>query len=222
MKEELIDQLYNAQIERYGKDDKYKLSEEEIVKGGGRGSGSGASEADLSKLDENKRIIQEIVEVVDKSKKSPEGLVRDALRVKAIDMYRKALSDKDTRTGSTYVTGAGITDKIADEIIQGREEEGEKLTEAEKDTIKNEIFNEKMFTIYTKKGTGKWTEYTFDLENPRNMFEKLSLTVPGLTPTVVGDYSFNLDTTNSVDSTDPTKGMTNEEKIQYYLDNSSK
>ena len=36
MKEDLINQLYNAQIERYGKDDKYKLSEEEIIKGGGR------------------------------------------------------------------------------------------------------------------------------------------------------------------------------------------
>ena len=36
MKEELINQLYNAQIERYGKDDKYKLSEEEIIKGRGR------------------------------------------------------------------------------------------------------------------------------------------------------------------------------------------
>ena len=79
-----------------------------------------------------------------------------------------------------------------------------------------------MFTIYTKKGSGKWNEYTFDLENSRNMFEKLSLTVPGLTPTVVGDYNFNLDTVKSVDSADPTKGMTNEEKIQYYLDNSSK
>lgn len=38
MKEELINQLYNAQIERYGKDDKYKLSEEEIIKGGGNSS----------------------------------------------------------------------------------------------------------------------------------------------------------------------------------------
>lgn len=214
--------LYDAQLEKYGKQDKYKITEEEYKQSGrGSGSGSGTSSSDLSKLNENKKIIQEIVEVLNESKKKPEGLPQDALKVKAVDMYRKALSDKDTRAnGSTYVTGAEINEDLANEIIKGMEEEGKKLTDAEKDSLRKDILKDKMLTIYSKKGSGKWSEYPFDLENPRNMFEKLSLTVPGLTPTVVGDYGFTLDKVNSSSSTDPTKGMTEEEKIKFYLANS--
>ena len=151
------------------------------------------SNVNLSRLDENKQTIQDIIEVVNESKNQPEGLPQDALRIKAVDMFTKALKKNDSKSGSTYVTGAGITDDIAEEIIESKEEEGEKLTEVEKDTIKSRVLDEKMFTIYVKKGTGKWSEYPFDLENPRNMFEKLSLTVPGLTPSIVGDYDFSID-----------------------------
>jgi len=151
------------------------------------------SNVNLSRLDENKQTIQDIIEVVNESKNQPEGLPQDALRIKAVDMFTKALKKNDSKSGSTYVTGAGITDDIAKEIIESKEEEGEKLTEVEKDTIKSRVLDEKMFTIYVKKGTGKWSEYPFDLENPRNMFEKLSLTVPGLTPSIVGDYDFSID-----------------------------
>ncbi len=220
MKKELADQLYNAQIERYGKDDKYKLSEEEIIKGGGSGSGSGTSSSDFKRLDENKKIIQDIVEVVKESKNQKEGLPKDALKVKAVDMYRQALGNIDSKSGSTYVTGAEISEDIANEIIRDKEEEGKKLTDVEKDSLRQDILEDKMLTIYSKKGSGKWSEYPFDLENPRGMFEKLSLTIPGLTPKDIGDYGFTLGEVNSSSSTDPTKGMTEEEKIKFYLANS--
>ena len=209
--------LYDAQLEKYGKQDKYKITEEEYEQSGrGSGSGSGTSSSDFSRLDENKRIIQEIVEVVEESKKQKEGLPQDALKVKAVDMYRKALGKIDTRTGSTYVTGAEISKEIANEIIKDREEEGKKLTDAEKDSLRKDILKDKMLTIYSKKGSGKWSEYPFDLENPRGMFEKLSLTIPGLTPKDIGDYGFTIGKVKSSGSTDPTKGMTEEEKIKYY------
>jgi hypothetical protein len=209
--------LYDAQLEKYGKQDKYTITEEEYKQSGrGSGSGSGTSSSDFSRLDENKRIIQEIVEVVEESKKQKEGLPQDALKVKAVDMYRKALGKIDTRTGSTYVTGAEISKEIANEIIKDREEEGKKLTDAEKDSLRKDILKDKMLTIYSKKGSGKWSEYPFDLENPRGMFEKLSLTIPGLTPKDIGDYGFTIGKVKSSGSTDPTKGMTEEEKIKYY------
>jgi len=213
--------LYDAQLEKYGKQDKYKITEEEYKQSGrGSGSGSGTSSSDFKRLDENKKIIQDIVEVVEESKKQKEGLPKDALKVKAVDMYRKALGKIDTETGSTYVTGAEISKEIANEIIRDKEEEGKKLTDAEKDSLRKDILKDKMLTIYSKKGSGKWSEYPFDLENPRGMFEKLSLTIPGLTPKDIGDYGFTLDKVNSSSSTDPTKGMTEEEKIKFYLANS--
>jgi len=209
--------LYDAQLEKYGKQDKYKITEEEYKQSGrGSGSGSGTSSSDFSRLDENKRIIQEIVEVVEESKKQKEGLPQDALKVKAVDMYKEALKNIDTGTGKKYATGAELSEEIANEKIRNIEEEGKKLTKAEKDSLRKDVKKEEMLTIYSRKGSGKWSEYPFNLENPRGMFEKLSLTIPGLTPKDIGDYGFTLGKVKSSGSTDPTKGMTEEEKIKYY------
>ena len=209
--------LYDAQLEKYGKQDKYTITEEEYKQSGrGSGSVSGTSSSDFSRLDENKRIIQEIVEVVEKSKKQKEGLPQDALKVKAVDMYKEALGNIDTETGKQYATGAELSEEIANEKIVNIEEEGKKLTKAEKDSLREDVKKEEMLTIYSRKGSGKWSEYPFDLENPRGMFEKLSLTIPGLTPKDIGDYGFTLGKVKSSGSTDPTKGMTEEEKIKYY------
>lgn len=98
MKEELIDQLYNAQIERYGKDDKYKLSEEEIIRGGGRGAGKGEEVVDLSKinLSDVENIITDTRKEVADYRKTPKPSPAKELdiRKKSADKIADILNDE--------------------------------------------------------------------------------------------------------------------------------
>ena len=98
MKEELINQLYNAQIERYGKDDKYKLSEEEVIKGGGRGAGKGEEVVELSKInliDVENIITDTRKEVADYRKTQKPSPAKELdIRKKSADKIADILNDE--------------------------------------------------------------------------------------------------------------------------------
>jgi len=85
MKEELINQLYNAQIERYGKDDKYKLSEEEITKGGGRKSEDEVETVDYSSIISNKDKLLSLL-------KNPNQVIDPKVRKEREKMSKEELA----------------------------------------------------------------------------------------------------------------------------------
>ena len=98
MKKDLINQLYNAQIERYGKDDKYKLSEEEIIKGGGKGAGKDEEVVNLStiNLSDVENIITDTRKKVADYRKTPKpSPIKELdIRKKSADKIADILNDE--------------------------------------------------------------------------------------------------------------------------------